>query len=161
MLGMNKLPVAKRAQVLSMLCEGSSMQATARVCGVAFNSVVKLLADAGRTCEEFHDKTVRSVRFKRVQCDEIWSFAYAKQRNVAAAKAAPEDAGDIWTWTALDADGKLISAYQVGGRDGECARVHAGRSGPSSNLGATDHRRLPRIPRCRRGRFRRRHRLRR
>jgi IS1 family transposase len=118
MLGMNKLTSAKRAQILSMLCEGSSMQATARVCDVAFNSIAKLLVEAGAACEEFHDKTVRGVRSRRVQCDEIWSFVYAKQRNVATAKAAPEEAGDIWTWTALDADSKLIISYQVGGRDG-------------------------------------------
>lgn len=117
MRGMNKLPSAKRAQVLSMLCEGSSMQATARVCDVAFNSVVKLLADAGRACEAFHDRTVRGVRSSRVQCDEIWSFVYAKQKNVETARAAPDVSGDVWTWTALDADHKLIIAYAVGGRD--------------------------------------------
>lgn len=114
---MNKLPSAKRAQVLSMLCEGSSMQATSRVCDVAFNSVAKLLADAGKACEAFHDGAVRNVPAKRVQCDEIWAFCYAKQKNVATAKAAPGEAGDIWTWTALDADHKLLISYQVGGRD--------------------------------------------
>src|SRR5580658_2499334 len=123
MPGMNKLSVAKRAQVLSMLCEGSFMQSTARVCDVAFNSIVKLLADAGRACEAFHDATVRNVQSKRVQCDEIWSFVYAKQRNVATAKAAPEGAGDCWTWTALCADSKLIIAYAVGGRDAEYANA--------------------------------------
>jgi IS1 family transposase len=120
---MNKLPTAKRAQVLSMLCEGSSTQSTARVCDVAFNSIVKLLADTGRACEAFHDKTVRGVRSKRVQCDEIWSFVYAKQKNVPTAKAAPEGAGDCWTWTALDADSKLVIAYAVGGRDAEYANA--------------------------------------
>jgi IS1 family transposase len=123
MLDMNKLPAAKRAQVLSMLCEGSSMQSTARVCDVAFNSVVKLLAEAERACEAFHDTAVRNVTSKRVQCDEIWSFVYAKQRNVATAKAAPEGAGDCWTWTALCADSKLIIAYAVGGRDAEYANA--------------------------------------
>jgi hypothetical protein len=83
---MNRLSVAKRAQVLSMLCEGSSMQPTARVCDVAFNSIVKLLADAGEACEAFHDKTVRGVQSRRVQCDEIWSFVYAKAKNVETAK---------------------------------------------------------------------------
>jgi|SRR5277367_4210003 len=91
---MNKLSVAKRAQVLSMLCEGSSMQSTSRVCDVAFNSVAKLLVEAGRACEAFHDKTARGVQAKRVQCDEIWAFCYAKQRNALAPrkselKAAP------------------------------------------------------------------------
>jgi IS1 family transposase len=106
-----------------MLCEGSSTQSTARVCDVAFNSIVKLLADTGRACEAFHDKTVRGVRSKRVQCDEIWSFVYAKQKNVPTAKAAPEGAGDCWTWTALDADSKLVIAYAVGGRDAEYANA--------------------------------------
>jgi IS1 family transposase len=123
MRGMNKLPAAKRAQILAMLCEGSSVQATARVCDVAFNSIVKLLEDAGKACEAFHDATVRNVISKRVQCDEIWSFVYAKQRNVATAKAAPDGAGDIWTWTALDADSKLIIAYAVGGRDAQYANA--------------------------------------
>jgi len=121
MQGMNKLPSAKRAQILSMLCEGSSMQSTARVCDVAFNSIVKLLADAGRACEAFHDKTVRGVQAKRVQCDEIWAFCYAKQRNVGTAKAAPFVAGDLWTWTALDADSKLLISYLVGDRNAACA----------------------------------------
>jgi len=120
---MNKLPSAKRAQILSMLCEGSSMQSTARVCDVSFNAIAKLLADAGKACEAFHDKTVRGVKAKRVQCDEIWSFIYAKQRNVAEAKSAPEGAGDIWTWTALDADSKLVIAYAVGGRDADYANA--------------------------------------
>jgi IS1 family transposase len=123
MPGMNKLSVAKRAQVLSMLCEGSSMQSTSRVCDVAFNSIVKLLADAGRACEAFHDQTVRGVASKRVQVDEIWSFVYAKAKNVKTAKAAPDYAGDLWTWTALDADSKLIVSYLVGGRDATFANA--------------------------------------
>ena len=97
------------------------MQSTARVCDVAFNSIVKLLADAGRACEAFHDKTVRGVQTKRVQCDEIWCFCYMKQRNVATAKAAPAVAGDLWTWTALDADTKLLISYLVGDRNAACA----------------------------------------
>jgi IS1 family transposase len=80
-----------------------------------------LLIDAGKACMAFHDAAVRNVSAKRVQVDEIWSFTYAKQKNVATAKAAPADAGDTWTWTALDADSKMILSYFVGGRDGECA----------------------------------------
>ena len=99
------------------------MQSTARVCDVAFNSVVKLLAEAGRACEAFHNATVRNVHSKRVQCDEIWSFVYAKQRNVKTAKAAPEGAGDCWTWTALDADSKLVIAYALGERDADYANA--------------------------------------
>lgn len=93
------------------------MRSVSRVADVSFNTVAKLLADAGEACEAFHDATVRGVRAKRVQCDEIWSFAYCKQRNVATAKAAPAESGDLWTWTALDADSKLIVAYLIGGRD--------------------------------------------
>lgn len=120
-MGMNKLPSAKRGQILSMLCEGSSMRATARVCDVSLNTVSKLLIDAGLACARFHDTAVRNVKAQRVQCDEIWSFCYAKAKNVPTAKAAPEGAGDVWTWTALDSGSKMIVSYLIGGRDGEYA----------------------------------------
>jgi IS1 family transposase len=116
MLGMNKLPVSTRIQILSMLCEGSSMRSVSRITGVSFNTVVKLLIDAGHACAAFHDKTVRGVTAKSIQADEIWSFSYAKQKNVKFAKAAPEGAGDVWTWTAIDADSKLIVSWHVGDR---------------------------------------------
>src|SRR5437762_2756925 len=119
--GMNKLPLAKRVQILSMLCEGSSCRSISRVADVSLNTVCKTLIDAGKACARFHDETVRGVASKRVQCDEAWSFCYAKQKNVAAAKAAPAGAGDVWTWTALDSDTKLILTWQVGGRDAEYA----------------------------------------
>ena len=119
--GMNKLPLAKRVQILSMLCEGSSMRSISRVADVSINTVYSLLAAAGPVCAKFHDATVRGVASKRVQCDEVWSFCYAKQKNVATAKAAPEGAGDVWTWTALDADSKLVLTWQVGGRDASYA----------------------------------------
>lgn len=93
------------------------MRSVSRVADVSINTVAKLLAEAGEACAAFHDKAVRDVKATRVQCDEIWAFCYAKQRNVATAKAAPDQAGDIWTWTALDADHKLIISYLVGGRD--------------------------------------------
>ena len=93
------------------------MRAVSRVADVSPNTVAKLLGEAGEACAVFHDKEVRNVRAKRIQCDEIWSFCYAKQRNVVDAKAAPDEAGDIWTWTALDADSKLIVSYLIGGRD--------------------------------------------
>ncbi len=119
----NKLPLATRVQILSMLCEGSSMRSISRVADVSINTVAKLLAEAGEACIAHHDNTVRGVQSKRVQCDEIWSFVYAKKRNVETAKAAPEGAGDAWTWTAIDADSKLIVSYLVGKRDAECANV--------------------------------------
>jgi IS1 family transposase len=114
---MNKLPLAKRVQILSMLCEGSSMRSISRVADVSINTVYKLLADVGPVCERFHDATVRGVASKRIQCDEAWAFCYAKQKNVSAAKSAPGGAGDVWTWTALDSDSKLILTWEVGGRD--------------------------------------------
>ena len=114
---MNKLPATKRAKILSLLCEGSSMRAGSRIEDVSINTVSKLLVDAGRVCAKFHDENVRGVKARRVQMDEIWSFTYAKQKNVATAKSAPEGAGDTWTWTALDADSKLIVSWLVGPRD--------------------------------------------
>jgi len=114
---MNKLPPDKRANILTLLCEGSSLRAISRITGVSLDTATKLLIDAGKACQAFHDEAVRNVRAKRVQCDEIWSFTYAKQKNVETAKAAPEGAGDTWTWTALDADTKLIVSWLVGGRD--------------------------------------------
>jgi IS1 family transposase len=121
MVRMKQLPASDRARVLHLLCEGNSIRSITRLTGASKNTVIKLLIDAGKACMAFHDATVRNVQSKRVQVDEIWSFTYAKQKNVAAAKAAPEGAGDTWTWTALDADSKMILSYFVGGRDGECA----------------------------------------
>jgi IS1 family transposase len=120
-MGMNKLPHAKRVQILAMLCEGSSMRSISRVADVSINTVTKLLVDAGSAALAIHDETVRNVASKRIQCDEIWSFCHAKQKNVPTAKAAPEGAGDVWTWTAIDADSKLIVSYLVGDRSGDSA----------------------------------------
>jgi IS1 family transposase len=118
---MNKLPLETRVQILSMLCEGSSMRSVSRITGVSINTVSKLLIDAGHACAAFHDATVRGIAAKAVQCDEIWSFSYAKQKNVKFAKSAPEAAGDVWTWTAIDADSKLIISYLCGERDASWA----------------------------------------
>lgn len=92
------------------------MRSIARVCGVSINTVTKLLVDAGIVCAAFHDERVRNVKTTKVQCDEIWSFSYAKAKNVRFAKNAPEGAGDIWTWTGIDADSKLIVSWHVGDR---------------------------------------------
>ncbi len=112
----NVLPLAKRVQILNLLVEGSSMRSISRVAGVSINTVSKLLVDAGETCLDLHDQLVTHVKADNVQCDEIWAFCYAKQKNVATAKAAPEYAGDVWTWTALDSDSKLIVSYLCAGR---------------------------------------------
>ncbi|HEX5182204.1 MAG TPA: IS1 family transposase [Allosphingosinicella sp.] len=120
---MNKLPLAKRVQILSMLVEGSSMRSVSRIADVSINTVAKLLVEAGEACLAIHDETVRNVKASRVQCDEIWSFCYAKEKNVATAKAAPGGAGDVWTWTALDSDTKLMVSYFVGDRSAESAMI--------------------------------------
>ena len=126
MFSMNKLPAAKRIQILNMMVEGSSMRSISRVVGVSINTVTKLLVQAGEACAVYHDETVRNVAASRIQCDEIWSFCYAKAKNVEAAKDAPEYAGDVWTWTAIDADSKMIVSYLVGGRDSEYAKEFMG-----------------------------------
>lgn len=104
-----------------MLVEGSSMRSISRVTDVSINTVSKLLVDAGNAAIAIHNETVQGVTASRIQCDEIWSFCYAKQKNVAKAKDAPAEAGDVWTWTAIDADTKLIVSYLVGGRDADYA----------------------------------------
>jgi IS1 family transposase len=119
---MNKLAIKTRVTILNMLVEGSSMRSISRITGVSINTVTKLLEDAGRACAAYHDVTVRNVGSKDVQCDEIWSFCYAKEKNVPMAKAAPNGAGDVWTWTAIDRDSKLILAFEVGDRSAATAR---------------------------------------
>jgi len=99
------------------------MRAVSRIADVSINTVSKLLVDAGRACAAFHDDRVKNLKAKRAQYDEIWSFTYAKQKNVPGAKKAPDGAGDTWTWTALDADSKLIASWLVGGRSAEYARI--------------------------------------
>ena len=118
---MNKLPPKARAQMLNMLCEGSSMRSISRLADVSINTVAKLLIDAGKFCAAFHDDKVRSVKAARIQCDEIWSFTYAKQKNVATAKRQDLAYGDTWTWTGIEAQSKLIVSWLVGGRDSDYA----------------------------------------
>jgi IS1 family transposase len=114
---MNRLPLERRAQVLSMLAEGNSLRATSRMADVAFNTVVKLLLDVADASAAFQDQTLRGLACKRFQCDEIWSFVYAKQKNVPADKTGTFGYGDVWTWTALCADCKLVPSWLVGKRD--------------------------------------------
>src|SRR5438477_2962162 len=122
MRGMNKLPLAKRAQVLTLLCEGVSMRSIERIVGCSIITVDKLLRDAGEAALEYHDKAVRGVKSQRIQCDEIWSFVHAKQKNApASSRRGDPTIGDCWTWTAIDADSKLLVSYMVGGRDAEYA----------------------------------------
>ena len=117
---MNKLPLEKRVQILEMLCEGSSMRSISRVADVSINTVTKLLVDAGEACEAFHAKTVLNVKAARVQCDEIWAFVGAKERNMTKEKKDRGE-GDCWTWTALDSDSKMILTWLVGPRTSNAA----------------------------------------
>lgn len=115
-MGMNKLPLAKRTAVIRALVEGNSIRSTERITDVSRPTILKLLADIGVACAAFHNATVRNLRTSRIQCDEVWSFIGAKQKNVTEEQRA-QGWGDCWTWTALDADTKLIVSWQIGGRD--------------------------------------------
>lgn len=118
---MNKLPIAKRVQIINCLVEGMSLRAASRISGCSINTVTKLLVDTGKACQEFHDETVHSLKTTRIEADEIWSFVYAKQSNVEDAVSVWDKSGDIWTWTAIDADSKLMVSYYIGDRGTESA----------------------------------------
>ena len=118
---MNKLSTKERVQILHMLVEGNSLRAVARMAGVSRNTVDKLLRQAGDACLDYQDKTFQNLPCKLVECDEIWSFVYAKQKNVEDAENAPEVAGDVWTWVSICADTKLVPCWHVGGRDADAA----------------------------------------
>jgi IS1 family transposase len=122
-LGINKLTKEDRARILHLLCEGSSIRAITRLTGASKNTVIKLVIDTGKACSWYQDRLFRNLTCKRIQVDEIWNFVYAKQKNVATAKTAPADAGDVWTWTAIDADTKLMPSWFVGNRDSESAII--------------------------------------
>jgi len=120
---MNKLSKAKQAEVVAALVEGNSIRATVRMTGVAKNTIVKLLANLGRACAEYQDKTLINLLCKRIQCDEIWSFCYAKEKNVPEDKKGIFGYGDIWTFTAICADTKLVPSWHIGRRDLENAAI--------------------------------------
>src|SRR5437016_1427559 len=122
---MYKLSGEKRAQILALLVEGNSLRAASRISDTAFNTVAKLFVDAGRACADYQDRTLRNLHCKRLQLDEIWCFVYAKQKNVPTAKSAPVDAGDVWTWVAIDADTKLVPSWRIGDRSSETAIAFA------------------------------------
>lgn len=113
---MNRLSAERRARVIQALVEGNSVRATCRMTGTAKGTVLRLLAEIGAACSAFHDRTVRGIKAKRVQCDEIWSFTYAKQRNVRPEMQGRSGIGDTWTWVGLDSDSKLAIAWRVGDR---------------------------------------------
>ena len=118
---MNRLDPKARKLIIRCLVEGQSIRATARTADVSKNTVAKLLIAAGEACAHYQDQALCDLPCKRIQVDEIWSFIYAKEKNVARAKSAPPEAGDVWTWTAIDAETKLVPSWRVGDRSGETA----------------------------------------
>ncbi len=120
---MNRLPKAKQAQIVSALVEGVSIRATCRMFDVSKNTVTKLLVDLGAVCKEYQDHAMRGLKCRRLQVDEIWSFCYAKQKNVPQGMKGQFGVGDVWTWTAIDADTKLIPSWYVGLRNAGDAEV--------------------------------------
>src|SRR3984893_2329675 len=121
MVSMNKLSTERRAQILGMMVEGNSIRAIVRMTGASKNTIVKLLEDAGEAFSAYQDQAFHNLPCKRLQLDEIWAFTYCKQRTVPFAKNAPEVAGDLWTWVAIDAETKLIPSWRVGDRSGATA----------------------------------------
>jgi len=119
---MNKLTQAKRVQIIAALVEGNSIRATCRMTGAAKGTVLKLVVDLGKACAAYQDRTLRNLTCKKIQCDEIWSFCYAKEKNVPEEMKGKLGFGDVWTWTAIDADTKLIASYLVGDRSAIYAR---------------------------------------
>lgn len=119
----NKLSNEKRAQILSVLCEGMGVNAATRITGASKNTVLKLLADAGEACAKYQDEAMRNLKCKRIECDEIWSFVGCKQKNVPAELEGILGYGDVYTWTAIDAETKLIPCWHVGTRDLDSAKA--------------------------------------
>ncbi|MBI1784950.1 IS1 family transposase [Candidatus Sumerlaeota bacterium] len=120
---MNKKSIQARAQILHLLCEGNSLRSTSRLAGVSINTVTKLLVEAGEACASYQNRVLRGLTPKRIQIDEIWSFVYSKAKNVPEDKRGQFGFGDVWTFTAIDADTKLIPAFMVGNRDSCNARM--------------------------------------
>jgi IS1 family transposase len=118
---MNKLSKERRAQILRCLVEGNSVRSTCRITGAEKRTVLRLLVAAGKTCAEYQDKVLRNLKCRRVQCDEIWSFVQMKQKTAKRHGIETFGVGDVWTWTAIDADTKLVPCWFVGGRDGGAA----------------------------------------
>lgn len=123
MVSMNRLSTEKRAQIVAALVEGNSIRATCRMTGAAKGTVTKLLVDLGHACMTHHYETVRGVKAERVECDEIWSFCFAKEKNVQPDKVGEFGYGDVWTWTGIDAGSKLVISYFVGRREAEDAQA--------------------------------------
>jgi len=119
---MNKLNTTQRANIIRLMVEGNSLRSCSRITGVSITTVSKLLVDIGKACQQFHNDTVVNVNSKRIEADEIWSFVYAKDKNVPNSnKSKEQGAGDAWTWVGIDADTKLVVSFFVGNRDANSA----------------------------------------
>ena len=116
MVNMNRLSNEDRIRVVSCLVEGSSIRSTVRMTGISKNTITKLLVELGAVCSRYQDETFRNLKLNRIQCDEIWAFVYAKQKNVTVEMLEDRHAGDAWTWTAIDAETKLIPCWMIGQR---------------------------------------------
>ena len=114
---MNRLSAAERAQIIACLVEGNSIRSTARLTGFARNTITTLLVQIGRATSDYQDRTIRNLRSTRIEADEIWAFCYAKAKNVPEPKRGEFGYGDVWTWTAIDPDSKLVASWLVGQRD--------------------------------------------
>jgi IS1 family transposase len=119
---MNTLNIERQTAVIAALVEGNSVRSTVRMTGVAKDTVLKLLARIGQVCAEYQDKTLRNLTCKRIQCDEIWQFCYAKEKNVPEELRGKFGYGDVWTWVAIDADTKLIASFTLGTRGAQTAK---------------------------------------
>ncbi len=149
---MNRLTREKKVRIVAALVEGNSVRSTCRMTGTSKGAVLKLLAETGTACREYQDSALRNLPCKRIQCDEIWSFCYSKEKNVPADMRGTPGVGDVWTWTAIDADTKLCAAWLVGKRDAGYAtefiadlrsrlrnRVQLTTDGHSAYLSAVDY----------------------
>lgn len=122
---MNRLSRSERAQIIRLLVEGNSIRSASRITGFAQNTIMKLLRDLGAACAEYQDRTLRNLTTESVECDEVWSFCHAKERNVPDEKKGQFGYGDVWTWTAIDQDSRLLISWLVGTREADDALAFA------------------------------------
>jgi len=143
LISMNRLPTSKQVQIVAALVEGNSLRSTTRMTGVSINTVTKLLVDLGQACKVYQDHEMRNLPCTRIQVDEIWSFCYAKQKNLPEDLRGVFGFGDVWTWTAICADTKLVPSWHVGWRNAEEAAVFindlAGRLAQRVQLSSDGH----------------------
>jgi hypothetical protein len=155
---MNKLNTARHSLVVAALVEGNSVRAPCRMVDVAKGTVLSLLVDLGSACEQYQDRVLRNLKCRRIQCDEMWQYVYAKAKNVPEQHAGEPGYGDVWTWIAMDAASKLVPV--VGGRSPRrihCSSIHSRSGGPTRDLRAADDGWAQAVSRSCRGSLRERH----